>query len=75
MKDFLVEGTRFMTTFCTECGGKVPKDHNGKILQVPAGSLNSDIDLAPTSHIYYASRANWDHDLENVPKFDEGMHR
>jgi hypothetical protein len=75
VKDYLVEGTRFMTTFCSECGSKLPKDHGGKILQVPAGALSTDLNTSPTAHIYYASRANWDHDLESVPKYDEGIHK
>lgn len=72
VKDYLIEGTRFMTTFCTECGSKLPKDHNGKILQVPAGSISSELLKRPTAHIYYGSRNKWDHDLEKITKFNEG---
>ena len=71
IKDFLVDGSRFMTTFCKNCGSKLPKDHNGKMLQVPAGSISSELNIIPTAHIYYASRANWDHNLDNISKFDE----
>ena len=44
---------------------------NGKLLVVPAGSLDSDVFIKPQGHIYYASKANWDLNLESVPKFDE----
>tara|TARA_B100001971_G_scaffold84647_1_gene78180 strand:+ start:289332 stop:289742 length:411 start_codon:yes stop_codon:yes gene_type:complete len=73
VRDYLVEGTRFMTTFCTDCGSKLPKDHNGKMLQVPAGSITNGLDKRPDAHIFYASRMLWDHDLDDVPKFDEGL--
>ncbi len=42
----------------------------GKLLLVPAGSLDSDIHIKPKGHIYYASKANWDTDLEKIEKFD-----
>ena len=73
--DFLVPETRFMTTFCKSCGSKLPKDHAGKMLKVPAGSLSTDIPIRPKAHIFCASRANWDHDLENVAKYDEFWER
>lgn len=70
IKDYLVPETRFMTTFCSDCGSKIPKDHNGKMLQVPAGSLTSDVDTKPTAHIFCGSRANWENDLDQVEKFE-----
>jgi len=44
---------------------------DGKLLVVPAGSIDSDINIKPQGHIYYASKANWDTELEKVPKFEE----
>jgi hypothetical protein len=44
---------------------------DGKLLVVPAGSIDSDIDIKPQGHIYYANKANWDNELENIPKFEE----
>lgn len=73
VKDYLVEGTRFMTTFCTNCGSKLPKDHAGKIIQVPAGVLKTNLEIVPNGHIFYDSRANWDQDLEKVPTYKELM--
>lgn len=43
----------------------------GKLLVVPAGSIDSDINIKPQGHIYYKSKANWDTELEKVPKFEE----
>lgn len=75
IKDFQVESTRFVTTFCTECGSKLPKNHNGKIIQVPAGAISSDIDITPNAHIFYGSRANWDNDLHCIQKFEDAIVR
>lgn len=74
IKDFKVDGTRFMTTFCTVCGSKLPKDHNGKMLQVPAGSLKTDLNIKPAAHIFCDSKANWDNELEEVPQFEKFPH-
>jgi hypothetical protein len=32
---------------------------------------DSDINIKPQGHIYYANKANWDTDFEKVPKFEE----
>ncbi|MGD9964560.1 MAG: GFA family protein [Candidatus Izemoplasmatales bacterium] len=58
-------------SFCTNCGSALPNiQMDGKLLVVPAGSLDSDVNIKPQGHIYYASRANWDNKLEEVPKFE-----
>ena len=68
--DHLSEG--HIKSFCVVCGSALPNiQMDGKLLVVPAGSLDSDINIKPQGHIYYASKANWDTDLEKVPKFDE----
>jgi hypothetical protein len=43
----------------------------GKLLVVPAGSLNSDVPLKPDAHIFVSSRANWDEGLERVPMLEK----
>jgi hypothetical protein len=43
----------------------------GTLLVVPAGCLDSDVPMTPQGHIYFANRANWDNDLEKVPRFDQ----
>lgn len=58
-------------SFCQTCGSALPNiQMEGKLLLVPAGSLDSDINIKPNGHIYYASKANWDTDLEKVEKYD-----
>ena len=44
---------------------------DGKLLVVPAGSLDTDIEIIPTGHIYLNEKANWDFNLEKFPHYDE----
>lgn len=72
VKVYNLPDTRFGKSFCSNCGGALPKTRaGGKGLLVPAGSLSTPVDLKPNAHIFTASRADWDHDLETVPSFDE----
>ena len=58
-------------SFCKTCGSALPNiQMNGELLVVPAGSLDTDIEIKPKAHIYYDSRANWDNELEKVFKFN-----
>ena len=72
VKTFNFRSEGHIKSFCTNCGSALPNIQMvGKLLVVPAGSLDSDINIVPQGHIFYASRASWDTELENVPKFDE----
>lgn len=64
---FDLPSTRHSKCFCSICGSALPKRSVG-LLAVPAGSLNSAVTIKPTAHIFCASRAAWDHALENVPR-------
>ncbi|AFA50169.1 GFA family protein [Acetobacterium woodii] len=71
-KTFNFRSGGHIKSFCTNCGSALPNlQMDGKLLVVPAGSLDSDINIKPQGHIYYASKANWDTELEKVPKFEE----
>lgn len=68
---FQVPATRHMKGFCSICGSAVPTVQlDGALLVVPAGSLDSVIDLRPDAHICVASRAAWDRSLEAVEQFE-----
>ena len=70
-KTFNLKSTRHVRSFCSRCGSALPNvQMDGKLLVVPAGSLDSDVPIQPQGHIYFASKANWDDHLEGVPKFD-----
>lgn len=72
VKTFNFRSEGHIKCFCTNCGSALPNiQMDGKLLVVPAGSIDSDTDIKPQGHIYYANKANWDNELENVPKFEE----
>jgi hypothetical protein len=66
---YTVPDSRHARTFCSTCGAALPRERPG-MLVVPAGSLETDLPTKPTAHIFVASRANWDKNLETVPAFD-----
>lgn len=69
---FSVPSTRHKKSFCSICGSAVPSlQLNGRLLVVPAGSLDSEIDIRPDAHIFMGSRSNWDRCLEDIPQVDE----
>ena len=71
IKNFKLAGTQHEKGFCAECGSALPTvQKNGGLLVVPAGSLDTRIEIHPDAHIYYASRAHWDEDLNDLEKID-----
>lgn len=69
---FTLPGTRHSRSFCRDCGSAVPGTQmGGRLLVVPAGSLDSEIEMKPDAHIFTASRAGWDRALEQVPGFEK----
>jgi len=72
VRTYTLPSTRHSKSFCQECGAAMPSlQMEGKLLVVPAGSLNSDVDIQVTAHIFCASRANWDQNLESVKSFEK----
>ena len=67
---FALAGTRHARSFCATCGGALPSVQ-GKVLVVPAGSLDTPVVKRPGAHIKLASRADWDCALQDVPSFDD----
>lgn len=71
VRTFRVPATRHERNFCSTCGSALPGlQMNGALLVVPAGSLDSAIDIRPDAHILVASRADWDNRLEDIPGID-----
>lgn len=69
---FNLPSTRHGRYFCSICGAALPNAQaEGKLLVVPAGSLDTVIDRKPDAHIFVSSRANWDNGLEEIPKFEK----
>jgi hypothetical protein len=71
-KTFNFNSDGHVKSFCTTCGSALPNiQMDGKLLVVPAGSIDSEIHFKPQGHIFFANKANWDNDLEKVPKFEQ----
>jgi hypothetical protein len=66
---FRLPESRHTKSFCGNCGSALPYVRAEGVV-VPAGSLDVDVTVPPNAHIHYSSRANWDHDLEKVPRVD-----
>ncbi|QKV17231.1 GFA family protein [Oricola thermophila] len=69
IRHFDVPGTRFLKAFCADCGSPLPRVR-GEGVAVPAGCLDTPVDIAPTAHIFFCDRANWEEGLDACPKFD-----
>ncbi len=71
IKTFRLPGSRHMKSFCATCGSALPVSQpEVGLLVVPAGSLDSPIDIRPNAHICCSSRADWDNDLTSIPRID-----
>lgn len=67
---FNLPATRHSRSFCSTCGSALPNvQMDGKLLVVPAGSLNDKVQIKPDAHIFVSSRAGWDENLEKIPTF------
>lgn len=72
VREFNYQNSGHIKAFCPNCGSALPnKQMNGTLVVVPAGSLDTDIDITPSGHIYLKEKAVWDHDLELAPKYEE----
>lgn len=68
---FKLPATRHARCFCSICGSALPcEQSDGGVLVIPAGSLDSRVSLRPDAHIFAASRASWDRELETLPSFE-----
>ncbi|WP_366653633.1 GFA family protein [Fodinicurvata sp. EGI_FJ10296] len=71
IQTYRVPETRHEKSFCIKCGSALPSVQlEGALVVVPAGSIDSAIDIRPSAHICFASRAEWDARLESIPKVD-----
>lgn len=68
---FNLPSTLHVKSFCKVCGSALPNlQFDETIVVVPAGSLDTEVEMKPNAHIFCASRARWDHELDTVEKFD-----
>lgn len=69
VKNYSLPSTRHVKSFCSKCGSALPNvQMGGAFLAVPAGSIDTEILNKPDAHIFVSSKADWDRELEQVPK-------
>lgn len=62
----------FVTCFCKNCGSSLPwLSKSGRLVVIPAGTLDGDPEIRPAQNVFYASRPAWYTPAETLPKFDE----
>ena len=68
----LPEADRFTNTFCTLCGGRVPRfiEALGMVF-IPAGSLDAEPGMKPQARIFTGSGAAWSCDASELPSFSD----
>jgi len=60
-------------TFCATCGGRLTIRFDGmpEAVWVSLGSLDGDPGVRPGSHMFVASKAQWDEISDELPQFAE----
>lgn len=61
----------YSITRCRTCGTPLPAEEDTKNVYVTAGTLNEPLGAGIRTHLFCASRADWDHDQPDVRYFDE----
>ena len=68
----LPEAQRFARTFCTQCGGPLPRMiGDTRQVFVPAGTLEDEPNIKPQARIFQNSKVSWSCTGDQVPCFDE----
>ncbi|WP_088329415.1 GFA family protein [Lacimicrobium sp. SS2-24] len=68
---FTLNGTRHSKSFCQHCGSALPNTQAEGMLVVPAGCLDTPVALLPSAHLFCASKAAWETDLDRVPCYEK----
>lgn len=61
----------YTVTRCKTCGTPLPAEEDGKNVYITAGTLDEPLGAGIRTHLFCASRADWDHDTPDVRHFDE----
>ncbi|GAB2684587.1 GFA family protein [Aliiglaciecola aliphaticivorans] len=70
VNEFMLANTVHNKCFCKVCGSALPSTQVAGLLAVPAGCLDSKISMLPNAHIFCASKAPWDNELDDLPKYE-----
>ncbi|SDU02289.1 GFA family protein [Halopseudomonas salegens] len=67
---FTLPGTLHNKSFCSRCGSALPNEQLADAVLVPAGCLDTKVNMLPTAHIFTTRTADWDDaDYGKVPQF------
>ncbi len=71
--DYPVSGAQFFAVaFCARCGSSMPRvSRERNMVNVPAGSLDTEPGMEPMGHIYVESKASWETISGDIPQFAE----
>ena len=61
----------YTITRCKTCGSALPAEEDEANVYVTAGTLDDPLGEGVKTHLFCASRADWDRDAEGVRYFDE----
>ncbi len=66
------DAKHFATSFCKQCGSSLPwLGKSGKVVVIPAGSLDDDPHIRPSRNIFCGSRVVWYREPIALPEYDE----
>lgn len=72
VRTYRLDKTQHIKSFCKICGSALPNlQMEGKLLVVPAGSLDTPVNKIPDGHLFISSRADWDKELHLIKSFDK----
>jgi len=69
VNSFTLPGTRHKRSFCRVCGSALPSTHIPDLVIVPAGSLDVEVPVPATAHIFTASKAAWERGSGSAAEF------
>jgi hypothetical protein len=62
----------FATCFCKNCGSSLPwLSKSGRVVIIPAGTLDGDPEIKPSQNIYCGSGADWYVHASTLPENEE----
>ena len=61
----------YTITRCKTCGTPLPAEEDEQNVYITAGTLDEPLGAGIRTHLFCASRADWDHDTPDVRHFDE----
>ena len=61
----------YTITRCKTCGSPLPAEEDDKNVYITAGTLDDPLGAGVWTHLFCASRADWDQDAPGVRYFDE----